>query len=68
MELVNVAVELETMQHEMSRYEAVKQLSKRLNVTEATLYRWEKGGDHFICDEKDLQVETVFKLVKCIEK
>jgi transcriptional regulator with XRE-family HTH domain len=56
------------MQHEMGRYEAVKQLSKRLNVTEATLYRWERGGDHFICDEKDLQVETVFKLVKCIEK
>lgn len=68
MELVNIAVELETMQHNMSRYEAVKSLSKRLNVTEATLYRWEKGGEHFIVDEADLGVETVFKLVKCIEK
>ena len=68
MELVNVATELETMQHSMTRYQAVQELSKRLNVTEATLYRWEKNGDHFICDESDLGVETVFKLVKCIEK
>jgi hypothetical protein len=67
-ELVNVATELETLQHEMSRYEAVKKLSKRLNITEATLYRWERNGDHFICDEDDLGVESVFKLVKCVEK
>lgn len=50
------------------RSKAVHAVAKKLNVTVATLYRWIKSGDHFVCDESDLQVESVFKLVKCIEK
>lgn len=47
---------------------AIHSVAKRLNVTVATLYRWIGTGDHFVCDEEDMSFESVFKLVKCVEK
>lgn len=63
MELVSIKTELIFMQQQgYARYEAVTELAERLGVTKATLYRWEKAGDHFITDEDG--GEGVYKLVK----
>ena len=68
MELVSIETALEFEESKVGgRSKAVNSLSTRLNVTAATLYRWLKTGDHFVCDESNINCESVFKLVKCIE-
>lgn len=69
MELVSIENVIEFESEKLGgRSKAVHAVADRLNVTVATLYRWIKSGDHFVCDESDLNVESVFKLVKCIEQ
>ena len=68
MELVSIETALEFEESKVGgRSKAVNSLATRLNVTAATLYRWLKSGDHFVCDEANINCESVFKLVKCIE-
>lgn len=68
MELVSIETALEFEEDKVGgRSKAVHSLANRLNITAATLYRWVKSGDHFVCDEPNIKCESVFKLVKCIE-
>lgn len=69
MELVSIETVIEFESEKLGgRSKAIYAVADRLNVTVATLYRWIKSGDHFVCDESDLNVESVFKLVKFIEQ
>lgn len=69
MELVPIDVIVDGEQYRLGgRSKAIHYVAKKLNVTVATLYRWINSGDHFVADETELNVNSVFKLVKCIEK
>lgn len=69
MELVPIEVVIEFESQKLGgRSKAINAVAERLNVTVATLYRWIKSGDHFVCDEAEINAESVFKLVKCIEQ
>ena len=68
MELVTVNNWLDLVEDEEGgRTKAVVKLSSDLGVTVATLYRWLKTEDHFIEDDQNLGLISVFKLVKCNE-
>lgn len=66
MELVPIETWLDELEVSHGKSGAVDVLAGRLNTTRATIYRWVKSGDHFLVDEDE--VESVFKLVKCIDK
>ncbi len=51
----------------LGRTEAINKLSSMLKVGIPTLYRWEKGGDHFICENDVGDTFSAYKLVACQE-
>ena len=51
----------------MGRTEAVNHLAAKLKVGIPTIYRWEKGGDHFIADNYVGNTFSAYRLVACQE-
>ncbi|AUR84266.1 hypothetical protein NVP1052A_37 [Vibrio phage 1.052.A._10N.286.46.C3] len=51
----------------MGRTEAVNFLAAKLKVGIPTLYRWEKGGDHFIAENDVADTFSAYRLVACVE-
>ena len=49
------------------RSKAVAKLAEEIGVSVPTIYRWIKDGDHFVHDDENLKLQSVFKLVKCKE-
>ncbi|AZU97833.1 hypothetical protein [Vibrio phage LP.2] len=51
----------------MGRTQAVNALAAKLKIGIPTLYRWEKSGDHFICEDDVGDTFSAYKLVACQE-
>ena len=67
-DMIEVGQYLDDLQFKgMGRTEAVNHLANKLKVGVPTIYRWEKGGDHFIEDKDVGETFSAYKLVACVD-